>query len=360
MYEDGKYKYIDFSHGFFYDTMIQPVQTTLATVQRDPNAPLVPQLLDGMVKATGKVFEPFIQESIWIGVVLDLFARKGKTKEGRQIWNERDEPGNKLSIAIEYAAKELSPGSREQLVRLYKALTDQTVKGTKYEIPDELMGLFGFRKVPLNLEKTLNFRIQEFNRDTRAERNLIYAGTRTGDPIKDENQIIIQYIKANRQRLETYNKMRRLYDAVKVLGLRENKITEEFDDRGALDLYNYIEDNSFKPFSISDNVITAYAKEAKESGNPNPLNKKILKQLGKIEKKLYKQKLNQPFILNEEDYLLPEGNTSMVPPLPEQPMPNVSITQSTPNVMQTGLTPVETALLSEEEKMIALKNRGLV
>ena len=50
----------------------------------------------------------------------------------------------------------------------------------------------------------------------------------------------------------------------------------------------------------------------------------------------------------------------MVPPLPEQPQPNVSVVQSTPNVMQTGLTPVETALLSEEEKMIALKNRGLV
>ena len=50
----------------------------------------------------------------------------------------------------------------------------------------------------------------------------------------------------------------------------------------------------------------------------------------------------------------------MVPPLPEQPMPNVSITQSTPNVMQTGLTPTESALLSEEEKMIALKNRGMV
>ena len=134
LYENGKYKYIDFSHGFFYDTMIQPVQTTVAQVQRDPNAPLVPQLLDGMVKATGKVFEPFIQESIWIGTVLDIFARKGRTKEGRQIWNERDEPGDKLSAAIEYAAKELSPGSREQLVRLYKALTDQTVKGTKLSL----------------------------------------------------------------------------------------------------------------------------------------------------------------------------------------------------------------------------------
>ena len=41
-------------------------------------------------------------------------------------------------------------------------------------------------------------------------------------------------------------------------------------------------------------------------------------------------------------------------------MPNVSVAQATPNVMQTGLTPTESALLSEEEKMIALRNRGLV
>ena len=359
VYEDGKYKYIDFSHGFFYDTMIQPVQTTLATVQRDPNAPLVPQLLDGMVKSTAKVFEPFIQESIWTGVVLDIFARNGRTKEGRQIWNERMSPGDKFAAAVQYAAKELSPGSREQLVRLYKALTDQTVKGTKYEIPDELMGLFGFRKVPLDLEKTLNFRIQEFKRDERNERNLIYRGTRTGDPIKDENQIIRQYIEANKQRLETYNKMRRLYDAVKVLGLRDKKIAEEFDDRGAINLYSFIEDNKFKPFSISDNVIAAYAKESEEKNIPNPLNNRVLKQLGKIEDKLYKQKLNQPFIINEEDYLLEESNTSMVPPLPEQPMPNAAIVQSPPPVTQTGLTMMEQALLSEEEKMITLKNRGL-
>ena len=50
--------------------------------------------------------------------------------------------------------------------------------------------------------------------------------------------------------------------------------------------------------------------------------------------------------------------------LGELPQPNPGVVQSTPQttpgVMQTGLTPVETALLSEEEKMITLKNRGLV
>ena len=360
VYEDGKYKYIDFSHGFFYDTMIQPVQTTLAGVQRNPDKPLVPQLMDSFVKATGKVFEPFVSESIWIGVVLDLYSRGGKTKEGRQIWNPREPEGNKFSKAVEYAVKELSPGSREQVLRLYKAATGQTVKGTKFEIPDELMGLFGFRKVPLNLEKTLNFRIQGFKRDTRNERNLIYADTRSGDPVKDDNIIIKQFVKANKQRYETYSKMRRLYDAVKVLGMRDKKIAEEFVDRNATKLYGFIEDNKFEPFGVSTDVIAAYAKESEEKGIPNPLNERVLKKLKRMRKDMFKLKLNQDFNIDVEKYLLPEADTSMVPPLPETPMPNVSVAQQTPNVMQTGLTPVETALLSEEEKMIALKNRGLV
>ena len=42
--------------------------------------------------------------------------------------------------------------------------------------------------------------------------------------------------------------MRRLYDAVKVLGMRDKKIAEEFGDRDALKLYGFIENNRFKPF----------------------------------------------------------------------------------------------------------------
>ena len=362
IYEDGKYKYIDFSHGFFYDTMLQPVQTTLSQVQKgivDEEA-LIPGLLNGLTKSFGRVLEPFVQEAIWTGAVLDIFVRGGETKEGRRIFNERDLLGDKLSKAFQHVAYELSPFSIAQINRLTKATLGQTVKGTQYEVPDELLGLTGFRKVPLDLEKTLNFRIQSFKRDERNERNLIYEKTRTGDPLDDENKIIKQYIKANKQRLETYSKMRRLYDAVKLLGMRDPKIAEIFQERNSINLYAFIEDKKFKPFSVSSDVMGDYAKYAKEKNIPNPLNRDVIKKLKKIERKLYKQKLNKDFIINEEDYLLPESNTSMVPPLPEQPQPNVSMTQSTPNVMQTGLTPVESALLSEEEKMIALRNRGLV
>ena len=366
IYEDGKYKYIDFSHGFFYDTMLQPVQTTLSQVQKgivDEEA-LIPGLLNGLTKSFGKVLEPFVQEAIWTGAVLDIFVRGGVTKEGRRIFNERDLLGDKLSKSFQHVAYELSPFSIAQINRLTKATLGQTVKGTQYEVPDELLGLTGFRKVPLDLEKTLNFRIQSFKRDERNERNLIYEKTRTGDPLDDENKIIKQYIKANKQRLETYSKMRRLYDAVKLLGMRDPKIAEIFQERNSINLYAFIEDKKFKPFSVSSDVMGDYAKYAKEKNIPNPLNRDVIKKLKKIERKLYKQKLNKDFIINEEDYLLPESNTSMVPPLPEMPPPNASVVQSTPQttpgVMQTGLTPVETALLSEEEKMITLKNRGLV
>tara|TARA_Y100001938_G_scaffold90774_1_gene124414 strand:- start:639 stop:4832 length:4194 start_codon:yes stop_codon:yes gene_type:complete len=361
IYEDGKYKYIDFSHGFFYDTMIQPVQTTLSTVQKGgDDKPLVPMILDAMVKAGEKVLDPFIGEAIWTGVVLDIFARGGKTKDGRTVFNDRDPLGDKISKSFAHAAYELSPFSYAQVVRLTKALTGDTLKGDKYQIPDELLGFTGFRKVPINLEKNLNFKIAEFKRNTFEERKLIYQGTRTGDPVKDENRIIRQYIKANKQHLESYSKLRRIYDAVKVLGMRDSKISEEFADQKSMTAYGFVEDNAFKPFSISKDVIAGFDKLSEEKGIPNPLNDRVLNQLEKIQDVLFdKQKLNQPFVINEKDYLLPETNTSMVPPLPEQPMPNAAVVQTPAPVTETGLTMVEKALLSDEEKMMTLKNRGL-
>ena len=101
---------------------------------------------------------------------------------------------------------------------------------------------------------------------------------------------------------------------------------------------------------MSTDVIAAYAKESEEKGIPNPLNEKVLKKLDQIRKDMFKLKLNQEFNIDVEKYLLPEADTSMVPPLPEQPMPNPEIVQSPPPVTQTGLTPIEQALLSEEER----------
>lgn len=358
IYEDGKYKYIDFSHGFFYDTLINPAQTALSTVEREGlDDPLFPNFVKGVVKSMGKMMEPFVNESIWFGVVADLFIRGGEDAEGRKVWNDRDSWGDKVNKAFQYATYKLSPGSYPQLKRLYAAATNQTIKGTQYEVPDELLGLMGFRKTPIDLEKTLDYKITDFKDTERDERNLIYRGVFTGDPLDDENKIIRQYIFANKQRLDTFNKMRRTYDAVKVLGLRDKQISQNFKDRKALDLYSYIENNKFKPFGISKDVVQSYELDAKKQGVENPLNRRVLRILSRIEKQLYRQRLNQDFLINEEDFLIKPEASLRVPPLPEQPQPDPSIVQ-TP--MQTGLTPVEQSLLSNEEKVLRLRQRGLI
>jgi hypothetical protein len=226
------------------------------------------------------------------------------------------------------------------------AATDETVKGTQYEIPDELMGLLGFRKVPLDLNKSLNFKLAEFRDFERDERNLIYKGTLSGDPVKDSELIVKQFIFANEQRFETFNSMRRFYDALKVLGMRDKEIKKEFDDRGMGPLYKKIRTNRFKPFEISDRMKEVYEQLAKEKGIPNPLNKRSEKLIKKIIKRLKKQRLNREFVIDESRYLsVSDASNMQTPPLPNMPSPRI-MAQTQQKDPTTNLTGTENALLS--------------
>jgi len=371
VYEDGKYKYIDFSRAFFYDVVTAPVQTAFTEMNRREDEAVIPSLAIGLTKAFAQLADPFISESIWISGVADLYFRKGVTKQGQKIWNERDGLGTKVSKAIGHLTKLYSPGSNVQIARLYSSLTGKSIKGTEYEVSDELLGLIGLRKAPLDIPRSMEIMIGQFRKAERNERNLIYAGTLTGDPIKDDNKIIEQFIFANKQRLETFEVMRRQYDAAKLLGMKEKEIKQIFTDRGMKPLYKAIKTNKFNPFGISDGMKDAYERVSEKNNIPNPLSKRILKRLNKIEKKLKKQRLNKDFIIDEEKYLFNEQNIiekgielfkqeekSSMPSgfsqLPETPEPVVESTQMSQNVdPQTNLTATEEALLSPTEKVIA-------
>ena len=371
VYEDGKYKYIDFSRAFFYDVVTAPIQTAFTEMNRREDEAVIPSLAIGLTKAFAQLADPFVSESIWISGVADLYFRKGVTKQGQRIWNERDLLGTKVSKAIGHLTKLYSPGSNVQIARLYSSLTGKTIKGTEYEVSDELLGLIGLRKAPVDIPRSMEIMIGQFRKAERNERKVIYFGTLSGDPVKDDNKIIKQYIIANKQRLETFEVMRRQYDAAKLLGMKEKEIKQIFTDRGMKPLYKAIKTNKFNPFGITDGIKDAYERIAEQKNIPNPLSNRILKRLNKIEKKLKKQRLNKDFILDEERYLFNEQNIfekgielfkqkekSSMPAgfsqLPETPEPVVESTQMSQNVdPQTNLTATEEALLSPTEKVIA-------
>ena len=78
---------------------------------------------------------------------------------------------------------------------------------------------------------------------------------------------------------------------------------------------------------------------------------------------MYRLNLYQDWDIDLQDFLpdtAPEGQSALPPtPMPSQDVIQTSAIQA-PGIMNQGLTPTENALLSEEEKQIRLRQRGLV
>jgi len=94
--ETGDFKYIDFSHANAYDTLIRPLQAVVNAVAdgRTDNDGIMDDFMKGTFTAMSEFAEPFITESIWTEAALDILARKGVTRDGFQVYNEKDTPGN--------------------------------------------------------------------------------------------------------------------------------------------------------------------------------------------------------------------------------------------------------------------------
>jgi len=374
VYEDGKYKYIDFSRAFFYDVVTNPMQSIITSLETNKDDPVLPATVKGMAAGFARFIEPFVAESIWLGGFLDVFARGGVTRKGTRIWNEEDAPGDKAWKTMKYLSLLYSPGSAIQMRRLYHAYTGKTLKGTEYQMTDELLGLVGMRKAPLDIYRSMQINIGKFLQREGDERKVIYNGTLSGDPVTDDNKIIEQFIWANHQRLDAFNEMKRYYDAAKSLKFKEKDIKAMFKARNRMDIYKMIKKNKFKPLTISDNMEKKYKELADRKGIENPLNKKVKKRIKRIIKRLKKQRLNKDYIIDKDKFLFKEGSIldkmkdmlpgqgdvktiyeTKAPPLQPTPMPVAHQAQMAQKDPITNLTETEEAVLSPSEKIIAAR-----
>ena len=361
IYIDGEYKYIDFSRGYFYDTVTNPIQAIIVGMEQNKDKPVIPALVDGLGRAAWNLVSPFVSESIWIQGIQDIWSRGGETKEGTRVFFDRDEPGTKLSKVIQYLARLYSFGSSVQFKRMLASLTDTSIKGEKYEFGDELLGFIGARPIPVDIEKQMRFFINDFIESQSSERQILYFETRLGDPV-DPNQLISQYYTANSQAYETFNKLRRQIDAALFLGVSEDKIRNVFKARGRGKLFNQIMDNQFIPFDITAGTRAQFRELSEDKGIPNVLEQSY-DTLMSMREAFKDTPLNKKIKIKKEDYFhgrkddrkdLPswykEGQSQA--PLPATPTPKVA-QMPTPMNPQTGLTRTESALLSPEEQVIA-------
>ena len=362
--ETGEYKYIDFSHGNAYDTLSRPFFTLISNVQAGitDEEPLMKGFIKGALEATGELADPFISESIFTEAAFDILARGGVTREGRRLYTDSTPDGDKYKIIVNHLATALMPFSTKQIGRLYRSALDKAdERGQKFELPDELLGFAGFRAVKIDPLRNMGFEISKYQAGKREARREFTGGAEgvlKGGKV-DPDQIIRQYFIANQA---LFNVKKNMHDKVKasqVLGVDEENLAVEFDKRQIpVKEFGQLNEGIFVPYFPSKDILLRFQEIGDRLGIPSQF-----EEVEGIIETMYEdfadQPLDEPFEFRLEDYITPTQPTLSQAPLPEQPMPNPQIVASQPNVMQTGLTPTEQALLSEEEKVLKLRQRGL-
>jgi len=360
--KEGELKYIDFSHGNAYDVATRPIQTLINEVQKGitDEEVLMKGVLRGMAQAAAELSSPFISEAIYTEAALDIIAREGRTREGRQLYTEKTPTGEKIKIITNHLAQAMLPFSYQQINRLYQAATGKPSKrGEFFELPDELLGFAGYRAVKVDPVRSMGFKIADYQRGVRESRQLFTGGAESvlrGGP-KTARDVIERFIAANKAKFNTDKEMLKNIRAAEILDTDMDDIRTEFSERGLSNVYNRLDNDIFKPYFPSENIQREFRQIAENIDMDNPF-EEARDVLLDIQDDLRDLSFDDMFDIDIEQYLPSYDQVSAVPQTPAinpavvQPVQQVSVSQ-------TGLTPTEQALLSPEEQAIRLRQRGM-
>ena len=369
--DDGELRYIDFSHSNAYDVIARPFRTILNNIQDGQmnDKQILASFVNGVNEAGGEIMNPFISESIWTEAAGDLTVRGGVTKDGRRLYTDQTSAGDKAAIRFLHLGNALAP-SYKQFVRLAQAATETpTARGDVLDVGPEIAGFMGLRPIKVDPLKSMGFKISGYQRgirDARREFTGGYFGLLKGGPV-DPNDIILRYIKSNKAKFDVQQNMYNDLNAAEVLGVGNNDLRRQFDERQiSSEDYNNLRRGRFDPYVPSGEIADKFRDIANNLGEDNAF-REALPELNAIRRELRQLQLGEPFDIDPLEFLIPPAPPT--PPLPTSvtsAMPNnQTITQGQTILDQTqmaatngGLTPLENALLSDEEKQIRLRSRG--
>ena len=386
--EDGSFAAVDFSRANAYDLLVRPIQTVINEVgagEKD-NDGIMNDFIMGTMKSFGAVMQPFITESIWTEAVMDItpiLGRGGVTVEGQKIYNPKDTPGNIAKEIFLHLGKAQAPLSWQQLERLDYAFgpfdSVQLLRGVPgkydprgetYELGPELLGFLGMRPAKINTERSLNFKISEYQEGKQNAGQLFTTEVLKGGPVDPVN-LVDAYINANRAMFNTQQNMKLDIDAAKTLGLNSVKLSDVFDQRMSKKEFNDIDGGFFRPYTIGKGVEDRIFDISRKLGQPNPYDR-ALPTLMKIENILDRLRVlkgqkfpNIPNPLKEIKRVQDQATIGAInnaqASVPESNINQANLMGNNQQLIPgTGLTRTETALLSPDEKLYYQRHRGIV
>jgi hypothetical protein len=359
------------SHGFAYDTLTRPVQTVLNAVAAGETneEALMESFMKGLATSTAELGQPFIAESIWTEAMLDVLRGGGKTKDGKILYTDKTPYGERVSAVMGHLVRSQAPFSLQQMIRLGFAAAGEpsrtvgpyTGTGQTYELTDEALGFTGYRPVPIDPARSLDFMMSGYQRDIRNSRREFNSKLLRGDPVSPQD-IIDRYIIANKAKWESMKDMSDNITAGQILGVEDQQLAPVLDRISKKDSIAMMTDK-FVPFTISENVQQVFQENADKLGIENPFLEAIpaLRELQQIMLELPLSEPQWPDLtdLFNMDYQAPDvplntpsGASTLNPAIYKRPSLTLNRPMGGPNQM---LTPNRMALLSPEEQLYYMR-----
>jgi len=360
--ETGELSYSDWSNNNVYDTLTRPITTLLRNVQNgiENEEVLIKGFMEGLTQAAAETASPFISESIFTEAMSDIVFRGGRTKEGYELYTENTPDVEKWMRRFKHVVETQLPQYKQGLRVINSITGEPDENGDVVELDESLAGLFGFRLIPIEMEKSLGFHINDYQEGERNSRREFTGGSEgTLKPMKTKEDVIERYYVANKALFDNAKIMNNHIKNMQKLGLSKKQIATIFEKRGVGSDYGKLTKNKFDPFFPSKKIQERFMDIARETNQPNPM-RQALPEVKAMYKKLLRLNLLDEFDLKLEEYLPQQLKSTSQAPLPPQPMPTPNVVGQAPQINTAqGLTPTELALLSQEEQQMRLKQRGL-
>jgi len=225
--EKGYLKYVDFSYSNAYDVLSRPFRSVMNSLAQGETTKdsLMKSLGTGMGDSLYEILEPFASESIYTEALLDSTIRRGVGRGGRRVWSPEDDFGVRAFKGITHVANSLMPGSISQFKRLERATRGKADKkyGQTFELQDELPGLFGFRSIQSDPERSIKYMTTRFGSRLKKSDNLFIGPLLRGGRITP-NDIVSSYKYSESRRFAALKEMYQNIEAARTLGMSDSKI----------------------------------------------------------------------------------------------------------------------------------------
>ena len=301
------------------------------------------------------------------------FLRGGKTKTGSAIYRKSDTTLEKFDKMFAHTFETINPGFVRTLTNLYRGAAGLlTGTGQPIKMTDEVFKLFGGSTVTIDVPGSFRYQIGELKssfREPKVAEGFFRPDFRTAD------QLVREY---NEQNEEAFREQYEFFKIVRAARrsdfMSKSDIRELLETRVGKKTAENILRGKYTPLSYSEDALEGRFENIKR-GNPGerfkrsdflPFNKldRAKRKWERFDFEDYERELKEPEQRQQTSQVTQPAPAAEQEPqvaqLPDTPaaIPGPAPVSSAPNPA-TGLTPVESSLLSREEQLIRQRQRGL-